>query len=309
MTAPSDLAVSDALASDVVAATLEARKAAARAYFEDLRDRICAAFEELEDEAAPPLYRGPAARFERIEWTRGDGSEDLGGGVGALMRGRFFEKVGVHCSTVYGAFSDEFKGQIPGTEEDPRFWASGISLIAHLRNPRTPAAHMNTRFITTTKSWFGGGSDLNPLVDHQRSQEHEDAQDFHAALKAACDAHDPAYHPKYKAWADEYFHLKHRDEPRGVGGIFFDYHNSDDWDADFAFAKAQAEAFLEVYPKILRRRMVESWSDAERDEQLIRRGRYVEFNLLYDRGTIFGLKTGGNVETILSSMPPEVKWP
>jgi coproporphyrinogen III oxidase len=298
--------MTDAPADDPQTAARQARH---KAYVWDLQERICAAFEALEDEAGPPLYDGPAGRFEKTEWRRGDGAKDEGGGRGALMHGKLFEKVGVHVSEVYGEFSEEFRAQIPGAEEDPRFWACGISLIAHMRNPRVPAAHMNTRMITTSKTWFGGGSDLTPVLGFQRSQDFEDAVEFHAALKAACDACDPAYYPKFKAWADDYFFLPHRGEPRGVGGIFFDSHATGDWEADRAFAHATAEAFLDVYPKLVRKRMVESWSDAEREEQLVRRGRYVEFNLLYDRGTIFGLKTGGNIETILSSMPPVVKWP
>ena len=284
---------------------LENRKQLARAWFESLRDRIVAAFEALEDEAPATLYPGAAGRFTKTPWAR---SNDEGGGVMGMMRGRLFEKVGVHTSTVFGSFSPEFARQIRGASEDPRFWASGISLIAHMKNPRVPAVHMNTRMIVTTQSWFGGGADLNPTLDAARSEIHPDAVDFHARLKQACDGFDPDYFPKYKKWADDYFWLPHRGEPRGVGGIFYDHHDSGDWQRDFDFTRSVGEAFLDIQPAIIRRRMGENWSEAERHEQAKWRGRYVEFNLLYDRGTTFGLKTGGNVESILSSMPPVAEW-
>ncbi|MEQ1783843.1 MAG: oxygen-dependent coproporphyrinogen oxidase [Hyphomonadaceae bacterium] len=290
-------------------ADIETHKARAYAWFQSLQGDIISRFEALEDAAGPPLYTGKAGRFEKTPWKRGDGSEDLGGGTMAIMKGRLFEKVGVHVSCVYGAFAPEFAKTIPGADKSGgKFWAAGISLIAHMVSPRVPAVHMNTRMLVTDDSWFGGGADLTPLLAYQREQDYPDSIQFHDAMRAACETHGTDY-PAMKKHCEEYFYLPHRSEPRGIGGIFYDRYNSGDWEKDFAFTQDVGREFAKVYPEIVKRRMLESWSPEQREEQLIRRGRYVEFNLLYDRGTTFGLKTGGNVASILSSMPPVVKWP
>jgi coproporphyrinogen III oxidase len=286
-------------------------KSDARGWFESLRDRICAAFESIEDAlpAGAPHADLPPGRFKRTTWQRPtDDATDGGGGVMSVMHGRVFEKVGVNVSTVWGEFSPDFRAQIPGAEQDPRFWASGISLVAHMRSPLVPAAHFNTRMLVTTKGWFGGGGDLTPMRLETREAT-EDAAAFHASFKSACDRHGPEYYPKFKAWCDRYFYLPHRQEPRGAGGIFFDHHFTGDAAADFTFTRDVGNAFLDAYPRIVRRRMNDAWTPPEREHQLVRRGRYVEFNLIHDRGTLFGLKTGGNVEAILMSLPPEVRWP
>ncbi len=272
------------------------QKEQASAWFRELRNRICAAFEQIERDAAGD--NAPAV-FERKHWERPGG----GGGEMSVMRGRVFEKVGVNISTVFGAFSEQFRGQIPGTEASPAFWASGISLVAHMCSPLVPAVHMNTRFIVTEKSWFGGGADLTPMVVNA-----EDSADFHAAFKQACDKHNPDYYPAFKKQCDDYFFLPHRGEARGIGGVFYDYLNSGDFTQDFAFTQDIGLAFLAIYPELVRRHRHKHWTTAEREQQLYKRGRYAEFNLLYDRGTKFGLMTGGNTEAILMSLPPEVKW-
>ncbi len=287
----------------------DALKEAAKSWFERLRERLCGVFEEIESEQDGPLAERAVGRFETTPWVRptADGTPG-GGGEIRVMRGRVFEKVGVNVSTVWGEFSEDFRGQVPGAAEDPRFWASGISLVAHMQNPRVPAVHFNTRMLITTKGWFGGGGDLTPM-NMDSAETKADAADFHACLRGACDRHNPDYYRDFTAWCDRYFYLPHRNEARGAGGIFFDRLDTGNVQADFGFVQDVGQAFLDVYPRIVRRRMRERWTSAEREHQLVRRGRYVEFNLIHDRGTLFGLKTGGNVEAILMSLPPEAKWP
>ncbi len=278
---------------------IDQQKVLAQNWFEKLRDQICAAFEAIEITYCQSHSPSDSVQFSYKTWKRESG----GGGTMALMKGKVFEKVGVNVSTVWGEFSPKFRAEIPGAVEDPRFWASGISLVAHMASPLVPAIHMNTRHIITTKSWFGGGTDLTPYYPYD-----EDTRDFHDTLRQTCDAFNKDYYPKYKKWCDEYFFLPHRKEPRGVGGIFYDYLDSGSWERDFSFTQGVGRAFLDVYPRIILRRLNLPWTEEQREYQLQKRGRYVEFNLLYDRGTRFGLMTDGNIESILMSMPPEVKW-
>ena len=281
------------------------RKRRTRECFEALRDKLCATFEEIEQEHCGQLSERPAGKFVRTPTKRFDeDGREAGGGVMSVMKGRVFEKVGVNVSTVDGTLGADFAKTVPGAEKDPRFWATSISVIAHMQNPHVPAVHLNTRYMITTESWFGGGADLTPMMPNA-----EDASDFHAAMQRACAVLGGDTYARYKKWCDEYFYLPHRSEMRGIGGIFFDYLDTGDWEADFAFTQKVGRAFLGVYPEIVRRNIGTPWTEADREEQLVRRGRYVEFNLLYDRGTIFGLKTGGNVEAVLSSLPPLVRWP
>jgi coproporphyrinogen III oxidase len=280
-----------------MAIEMDGEQAQARGWFEQLRDLICAEFEQIEREA------GSDASFEYIAWDRTDPSgAPGGGGVRGVMKGKVFEKVGVNVSTVGGTFEGDFAKSIHGADEDPSFFATGISLVAHMANPHVPAVHMNTRFLVTTKRWFGGGADLNPPLPRE-----EDTADFHATLKAACDAHDADHYPRFKKWADDYFYIPHRGVHRGVGGIFYD-HLEGDFTADFAFARDVGRAFLDTYPRIVRRRMNTPFDDTEIAAMLAWRGRYAEFNLVYDRGTLFGLKTGGNIDAILMSLPPTATW-
>ena len=268
-------------------------------WFEVLRDQICSSFEKLEQNYEGPKQSMPPGKFRRKKWHREGG----GGGEMSIMEGRLFEKVGVNISTVMGELSPEFSKQIPGAENNPKFWASGISLVAHMWSPHIPAVHMNTRHIATTRSWFGGGADLTPMIINT-----EDEELFHTAFRSACNKHDDTYYARFKEWCDDYFYLKHRNEPRGVGGIFYDQ-LANNFEADFNFTKEVGSTFANIYPTIVKRHMNKAWTKKERQAQLVKRGRYVEFNLLYDRGTLFGLQTGGNVEAILMSLPPAVAWP
>ena len=279
---------------------MDNKKQKASQWFSSLQRDLIGIFEAIEGEAALSQYDAKPGKFRLKPWAREGG----GGGTMAILEGRVFEKAGVNVSTVFGEFSKEFCSQIPGADQDPRFWASGISVVIHPRSPHVPIIHMNTRMIVTQKLWFGGGTDLTPCIVIEKDTEH-----FHGSLKKTCDAFDPTYYEKFKKWADDYFYLPHRQEPRGVGGIFYDDLNSGDWEKDFDFTQSVGRTFASLYPDIIRRHLNTPWTESDRKTQLKKRGRYVEFNLLYDRGTQFGLKTGGNVEAILMSLPPVVEWP
>ncbi len=288
------------------AGSTELQRKLARVWFERLRDDLCGVIGDMEREAPAALFPGEPATFVFRPWERTSGE---GGGVGGFLKeGRLFEKAGIHVSSANGVLTKELARTSPGGGKQLDYISTSISLIIHPRSPRVPTVHMNTRFLATSQGWFGGGADLTPMLADQRSQHADDAMEFHKAMQRACDAHDPGYYPKFKVWADEYFFLPHRGEARGVGGIFYDHLNSGDFAKDFAFTRDVGSALLDVYPSIVRRRMAEPWSKEERQQQLACRSLYAEFNLLYDRGTMFGLRTGGNVETILSSMPPAVSW-
>jgi coproporphyrinogen III oxidase len=279
---------------------MDKKQTLASQWFGSLQKNLIEIFEKIEEESSFPQYGSNPGKFCFKPWLRDGG----GGGTMAILEGRIFEKAGVNVSTVYGEFSEEFRGQIPGAQEDPSFWASGISVVVHPRSPHVPIVHMNTRMIVTQKQWFGGGTDLTPCFINE-----PDRKDFHAALQRICDKFDTTYYEKFKKWADEYFYLPHRKEPRGVGGIFYDYLNSGNWEEDFEFTKNVGLTFASLYPEIVHRHVHRPWTEEDRKIQLNKRGRYVEFNLIYDRGTHFGLKTGGNVEAILMSLPPLVAWP
>ena len=291
---------------------IEERKKLAADWFKQIRDEICAEFEALEDEFQSVTGPGLGAvqpsspgRFTQKTWEREneDGSAG-GGGVMSIMHGRVFEKVGVNISVVEGKFSDEFRKKIPGAEQDPKFWAAGVSLVGHMFNPHVPSIHMNTRYIMTSKSWFGGGADLTPTHEYP-----DDTENFHKAWEVMCNKYDPTYYTRFKDWCDQYFYLPHRNQARGIGGIFYDYIDSGDFEKDFAFTRDVGKTFNRIYPQLVRERAGMKWTEEEKRAQLVKRGRYAEFNLLYDRGTEFGLKTGGNTEAILMSLPPHAIWP